>query len=201
MLHETLKTVVVRSIMPTTTPATPGPVVLTSTGDKFSLIPMAPLKVLKWGFLIAAENNGAAALSTGANGLVLKLDKRPTVGSDTNRATLDTLTVATNNTAYTIGKGAYRDPYTASTKSTVADQPTGFGPVGKNAPDQEAGQQQIQAIPGEELIVKVDTAASTTGTGTLWIEYVLLPLSRPSGYGTTDAGVVSLTENYTRLAS
>lgn len=194
MMNELLKTVVEQSVL--VTPAgTGGPVVLTSTGDKFSISIAAPIRILKWGVILSTS------LDTTNAAMILKLDQRITAGSDTGRVTLDTLTVPVTNTTYVAGTGIYRDPYTASTKHTTTDEPTGFGPNGVNAPDQEYGQQQLTFTSGQELILKVDTAAGTAGQGRMFVEYVMLPISKPSGYGTTDAGTVSLTDKLTRFAS
>lgn len=200
MMHELLKTVVVKSHAATKTGSN-GPVVLTSTGDKFQYSVFAPIRILKWGYVV-----DAVAIVTGGSGLVLKLDKRPTAGSDTNRATLDTLTIAdavNTGSPLALGTGGYRDGYTVSVAnvSTPASQVSGAGPLGAGAQPIEAGQQQFTAKSGEELIIKVDTAVTTSGQVSLFIEYELLPVSKPSGYGTTDAGTVSLTDNLTRLAS
>lgn len=173
-----------------------GPVVLTSTGDKYIVTPAAPLMILKWGLVLSTS------LSTGGNGLVCNLDKRPTAGSDTNRTTLDTLSVGTSNTTFVAGLGIYRDPFTASsTATTPASEVANAGPLGNTANTITSGQQALTIIPGQELVMKVATAASTTGQGYFWLEYIQLPISKPSGYGTTQAGTVSLTENYTRVAS
>lgn len=170
------------------TTATPtgsaGAVVVTTTGDKYIYTPAAPIRLRKWGIVFSTS------LSTGAGGLILKLDYRPTAGSDTARVNKDTLTVAINNTTYVAGKGVYRDPYTTSAQTTGNDNSTVY-----------SGQTDIVFKPGEQLVIQVDTAASTTGQGFLWVEFDVLPISKPSGYGTTDAGTVSLTENLTRFAS
>lgn len=202
MLHEALKTVVEHSHAVTMaetggTVGAEGAVVFTSTGVKYIKNIEAPIKILKWGFVVSAT-----ALVTGGSSLIMKLNTYPNAGSASGKTVVDTLTIADPNSAYTLGKGAYRDPYTASTKSTTpASQPTGFGPVGVNAPDIEAGQAQIILSAGQMLSIEVTTAATTSGAGELFIEYELLPVSKPSGYGTTDAGTVSLTEALTRLAS
>lgn len=196
MMHELLQTRTVISNLATPT-GSGGPVVFTTTGDKFIFTPANPVKLLKWGVIFSTS------LSTGANGLVLELDKRITAGSDTGRVDeVDTLTVAVNNTTYVGGLGVYRDPYTASVANvtTPASEVAAAGPLGVSLTIQ-AGQAQLQLKPGEEWVVTCETAASTAGQGYIWIEYAYLPISKPSGYGTTDAGTVSLTENLTRLAS
>lgn len=193
MLHELLKSVVVVSTLATPT-GSGGPVVFTSTGDKYIFTPPAPVKLLKWGIVISTD-------LVPVTQCLLSLSLRPTAGSNTARAVIDTL--RTGTTIFVAGKGILRDPFTASTTATTpASEVAAAGPsgvVGNNTIT--SGQAQFVVIPGQEWVVDVTTAATTTGQGYIWIEYVLLPISKPSGYGTTDAGTVSLTENYTRVAS
>lgn len=191
MVNEFLKEHVVVSTLATPT-GSGGPVVFTSTGDKFIFSPGSPVRLLKWGLIVSTD-------LVPVTQCLITLSRRPTAGSNSGRVAIDTLRTGTTN--YVAGKGIYRDPFTASTKATIADQPTGFGPLGVNAPDQESGQAQFVLKPGEEWVIDVTTAATTTGQGYLWLQYTLLPISKPSGYGTTDAGTVSLTENLTRVAS
>lgn len=195
MMNELLQPRIVYSTTATDGGAN-GPVVFTTTGNKFVFSPVAPARLLKWGILI-----DDTALVTGGSSLVMKLDKRITAGSDTGIVSdIDTLTVTDPSSAYVLGTGAYRDPFTASTKGTTAQQVTAAGPPGVDI-NIESGQAQFTLKAGEQWVVEVDTGATTSGKGKIWIEYVLLPISKPSGYGTTDAGTVSLTENLTRLAS
>lgn len=200
MLHEFLKTVVVQST--TVTPGgAAGPVVVTTTGDKYAFEATAPIKILKWGFLVAFPNNTAVAVVTTGAGAALSLAVRPTPGSDTGRVTVDTLTVPANTT-FAIGTGAYRDGFTVSTTSqTPASEPSQAGPVGSTPGTITSGQSQIIVSAGQEVVIAVTTGAATSGSVMLFVEYELLPISKPSGYGTTSAGVVSLTEAYTRLSS
>lgn len=193
MMNELLQTRIEKSFS-ATTGGSNGPVVFTSTGDKLVFTPPAPVRVLKWGFIMSS-----VALSTGAAGLSMTLEQRPTAGSDTNRVVVDTLAIGINNTSYALGKGAYRESFTASTEVSVpSSMPANSGPLGYTQKI-DSGQGQIVCSVGQELVIKVGTAASTTGQGQLFIEYVVLPIARPSGYGTTDAGTVSLTENYTKV--
>lgn len=192
MMHELLQVRNVISALATPT-GSGGPVVFTSTGDKFIFTPSAPVRLMKWGFVAQTD-------VVPVTNLILSLSKRPTAGSDTARAVIDTLSLGTS-AAYVAGKGAYRDPFTASTVATTPLSEVSGSGQGSNSPANTSGQQQIVLKPGEEWVIDVTTAATTTGKGYLWIEYALLPLSKPTGYGTTDGGVVSLTESYTRLAS
>lgn len=203
MLNELLKSVVVRSSAATMTGSN-GPVVLTSTGDKFTLSAWAPMRLLKWGFLV-----DGVAIVTGGTNLVLSLDFRPTAGSDTNRVNgVDTLTITDPNSAFVLGTGGYRDPWTLATTATTPASQLG-GQPGATEPI-VSGQQQLQLSAGQQWVIKVGTAVTTSGQVTLFIEYVLLPLTKPSGYGfsgnidpdfASQPGSVSLTDNLTRFAS
>lgn len=200
MLVEFLKTVVEKSKFATMTQAAGavganGPVVLTSTGDKFVFTAVAPVRLIKWGFLV-----DGVAIVTGGTSVILKLDFCPTAGSATGRVTLDTLTVTDPNSAFVLGTGAYRDPFTASTKTTPSQEPSGAGPLGVDI-NVQSGQAQYTLSVGQQWAIQVSTAGTTSGQVSLFVEYELLPISKPSSYGTTDAGTVSLTEKYTRLAS
>lgn len=194
MMHELLHTRTVVSILPDPVNTLGGPVVFTTTGDKYIFTPATPVLLLKWGIVIQTD-------LVPVTQCLLSLSRRPTAGSDTARAVVDTL--RTGTTSFLAGKGIFRDPFTASTTATTpASEVAGAGPagiVGNNTIT--SGQAQLRLIPGEEWVVDVTTAATTSGKGYIWIEYLQLPISKPSGYGTTDAGTVSLTENYTRVAS
>lgn len=190
-MHEELQHRVVVTTAASPTGAN-GPVVFTTTGDKYIFTTAAPVRLRKWGIVVSTD-------LVPVTQCLLSLSKRPTAGSDTSRAVIDTL--RTGTTSYVAGKGIYRDPFTASSSTTTQDQPSGAGPQGTTSPLQKLGQIDFVLKPGEEWVVDVTTAATTTGQGYIWLEYALLPISKPSGYGTTDAGTVSLTENYTRVAS
>lgn len=170
-----------------------GPIVFTSTGDKFIFSPSNPVRLLRWGIVIQTD-------LVPVTQFLLSLSYRPTAGSDTARVVIDTL--RTGTTTYVAGKGIMRDPYTASsTATTPISQVAAAGPQGVAALNINSGQQQLVLKPGEEWVIDVTTAATTTGKGYVWVEFAELPISKPSGYGTTDAGTVSLTDNYTRVAS
>jgi hypothetical protein len=200
MMHELLKTVVLQSIAETwTVPnvvGVNGPVDFTATGSKLVFNATAPVRLLKWGFLC-----DATAVVTGGSNLVFTLYFNPTAGSTASQAALDTLTVVDPSSAYVLGTGAYRDPFVASTVSTTPpSEVAAAGPLGASETI-SSGQMQDTLQVGQSWSISVTTAATTSGAGRLFIEYVLLPITKPSGYGVTSAGTVSLTENYTRLAS
>ena len=195
MLIELLKSVVVQSSTATDGGAN-GPVVFTTTGDKMIFTAIAPVRMLKWGFMVA---NVAVAQTSSA--MAFKLSFRPTAGSDTARTDVDTLTTAASS-SYALGTGGYREFFTPSAKTTTpVSQVAAAGPIGSTAPLNYGGQLQATLKAGQQWVLNVTTASDNTGQGKLFIEYVLLPISEPSGYGTTDAGVVSLTENLTQFAS
>lgn len=193
MMNELLKNGYAVSMLPTDVGTEGGPVVFTTTGDKYIFRAPAPVRLLKWGILIKTA-------LVPVTQCLLTLSYRPTMGSDTSRVALDTL--RTGTTTYAVGKGLYRDPYTASTQATTPlSEVAAAGPLGSGPQYINSGQTQYTLKPGEEWVVDVTTAATTTGEGYIWVSYALLPISKPSGYGTTDAGTGSLTENLTRLAS
>ena len=179
-----------------------------STGVKAEFHPMAPVRILKWGIVAATAIESAAA----ATQLSLILRTAPLVSA--GQVTVDTLTLGANatspNSVLAVGNGAYRDPWTVSTTATTpASQVGNAGPEGDQGTFPiVSGQQQLTLSAGQALALNVVTAPDVQGTGILFVEYVLLPISKPSGYGfTTDPdfasqpGSVSLTDNFTRFAS
>ena len=196
MLQELLKSITWRTWTASNGGAN-GPVVFTSTGVKAIFTAYAPLRLLKWGFLV----NDTAISQASGSAFAMKLTKYPTSEATTNSSDIDTLTTAASQ-AFAIGTGGYREFFTASSKtSTPASQTSSAGPIGNTVPSNEAGQAQFTLSVGQGVAINVTTAADTTGKGILFLEYVLLPISAPSGYGTTDAGTVSLTDNYQQFAS
>lgn len=194
MLNELLKTIIVRSYQATDGGAN-GPVVFTSTGVKFIWTAFAPVRLLKWGFLAA---NVAVAQTSSA--MQLLLNAIPAPGG--TPVQIDTLTTAAS-AAYALGFGAYRETFTPSVASVVTppSEVAAGGPIGNTANTIEAGQSQYTLSVGQQWSIQVGTASDNTGTGLVFLEMLLLPISKPSGYGTTTAGTVSLTENYQQLAS
>lgn len=197
MLIELLKTRVDTSIFTTSAGTAVGPVNFNATGDLWQFTPVAPVRLMKWGFMNDASGNPGTA----AANFQLGLDFQPTAGSATGRVNIDTLTVP-NTTVVAAGTGYYRDPYTVSSVSTSIPSEVGnAGPLGNTANTVVSGQQQFVLAVGQAWVIKVTTAFGAALTGHVWVEYELLPISKPSGYGVTQAGTVSLTENLTRVAS
>jgi hypothetical protein len=207
MLQELLK-----SVVKVFDGGTAGTVYLSiaSTGVKAEFQAVAPIRVLKWGVIattLVASQTAAAQLS---------LIQRTAPGVTAAQATVDTLTLGANATSpygvLAIGSGAYRDPWTTSTTATTpASQVSNSGPEGDSGTfDIVSGQQQLTLSAGQALAFNVVTAPDVSGVGLLFLEYVLLPITRPSGYGfpgnldpdyTAQPGSVSLTDIYTRYAS
>lgn len=201
MLQEFLKELVETSpyatMSETGAASTLGPVVLTTTGIKYVKRINAPIRLLKWGFVVTA-----VAIVTGGTNLVLKLNSYPNAGSASGKTVIDTLTITDPNSAFVVGTAAYRDGFTVSTTSqTPASEQSQAGPLGSTPGTIVSGQGQFTFSAGQMISMEVTTAVTTSGQVEPFIEYVLLPISKPSGYGTTSAGVVSLTEQFTRFAS
>lgn len=204
MLQELLK-----SVVKTFDGGTGGTVYLSvaTTGVKAEFQAASPIRVLKWGIIATT----AVDSQTAATQLSLILRTGP--GVTAAQTTVDTLTLGANaTTPYTVlavGSGAYRDPWTTSVLSTTpVSQLAAAGPEGATDNSIYSGQQQLTLNAGQALAFNVVTAPDVSGVGVLFLEYVLLPISKPSGYGyTTDPdfssqpGSVSLTDSYTRYAS
>lgn len=113
---------------------------LTTTGDKATFAPGQPINVRR----IAVIAN--ALIDVGA-GMTIKVDHRPTAGSDTGRTD-------------GIGKDLVVAADIAQGKGEYAELPTEF-----------------EVDPGEELVVQVTDAADTAGTGYVVIEYQRKPFT------------------------
>lgn len=194
MLIELLKSVVVRSLQATDGGAN-GPVVFTSTGAKYIFTAVAPVRLLKWGFL--ASN---VAIAQTASAMQLTLSSLPAPGGSLTQ--IDTLTTVAAS-AYALGFGAYRETFAASVANvlTPPSEIPQAGPIGSQPNVINAGQTQFTLSVGQQWSIGVGVASDNTGQGLIFLEYVLLPIAKPSGYGVTNAGTVSLTDNYTQLAS
>jgi hypothetical protein len=198
MLHELLKSVVWTNPINSTT-------FLTITGAPGVIAefhPVAPVRLLKWGFV------ATTAVASGAAVTQLNLLLRTGPGVSAGQAAVDTLTTGTTTIA--VGNGAYRDAFTASTTTAaIPSEVAAAGPLGVVGNNNVvSGQLQLQLTAGQAWAINVVTSPDTTGAVLAFIEYVLLPISKPSGYGfgatSPDgvvAGSVSLTDNFTRFAS
>lgn len=220
MLHEFLKTMVWMSPIDSTSFHS-----LTSSANIAEFHPVAPVRLFKWGIIAAT----AVESETASTKLTLYGLSYPGQTYSSGTA-IDTLTLGANATSpYSVlaqGYGAYRDPWTVATSATTpASQVSGAGPEGDQGTFPIiSGQQQMTLAPnttsatggagfmtlGQALAFYVTTAADTQGTALCFVEYALLPINRPSGYGFTNnvdpdfsaqPGSVSLTENLTRYTS
>ena len=108
-------------------------VTLTTAADKFTYTPSVPVDIIRWGVI-------ADALIDVGVGMTIKLDHRPTAGSDTAR---------------TDGLGG---------KDLVTTVDIAAGDGGYVEPDAP-----FQVDPGEEVVFQVTDQADTAGTGMLFL--------------------------------
>lgn len=154
-MNELLQKRVVVSSLATAT-GSGGPVVFTSTGDKFIFTPANPSYALRWGIVWSVAKD--------ASSMVVTLSLRPTAGSDTNRAVIDTMTDALARAAGTA----------TERKTLVGPNPNSSTGIDNSLVNVSPG--AIGAVfPGQQLIVAVTTAAGSTGQGYLYMEYVEKP--------------------------
>lgn len=154
-----------------------GPVVFTTTGDKYVITPGNPIGILRWGIIFSVAKDASA--------LVVTLATRPTAGSDTARVVSDTLTDTA--TARAAGTSVERKiTGTNPNQSTGSDgSKVNVGPL---ATLLGGG---VIILPGQEAVFAVTTASASTGQGFLYAEYVEYP-------GVPEfASISSTTLNYT----
>jgi hypothetical protein len=133
-----------------------GPIVFTSTGDKYIFTPMIPIDVYRWGIIYSTAKD--------ATSMALTLARRPTVGSDTNRVVLDTLT---DTSARAQGVVTQRELVLPVAQATAEDgTPRNVDPAGP-----------VEVNPGQELVIAVTDAADVSGQGYVFIEYIEKPFS------------------------
>ena len=123
-------------------------VVFTTTGDKVTFTPSQPIDVIGFGLITDA------LLDVGA-GMVLKLDHRPTAGSDSSRT--DGLTPD--------GAASAQNLSTSTTDIAAGD----FAYVIFTRP--------YEVDPGEQLVAEVTDAADTAGTGFIFLIYQKRPFA------------------------
>ncbi len=127
-----------------------GPIVLTTTGDKWIITPANPIAIV---VLQTAKD---------ASALVITLETRPTAGSDTGRVVSDTMTDSATARAAGISLerkivGTNPNQTTGSDNSKVNQAPIVGG--------------GIVILPGQEAVFKVGTASATTGAGYFYADY------------------------------
>lgn len=158
-MHDNLNKVFVVSTLPTPTGANGGPVDFNATGDKFILTPVAPIEIVRFGFVTDA------AMDPDAGGFVLALDHRPTAGSDTGRTESATLT-RTDTQTVAAGSLVYREVVLADTDGETAED----GETRYVAP---SGPLSVDV--GEQAVLEVTNAVGAASTGYVFIEYVQKP--------------------------
>lgn len=121
---------------------------LNSTGDKAFWQPGQPVDIVRWGII------ADGLIDVGA-GMTVKLDHRPTVGSDTDRGDGDggDITVTADIVA---GDGIYTEELSAA--AVLASTPA-----------------ILEVDPGEEVVFQVTDAADTAGDGYFFIEFIERP--------------------------
>ena len=132
-----------------------GPIVLTTTGDKFIITPANPISIQRWGVILQTAKDASA--------MVITLETRITAGSDTGRVVSDTMT----DTATARAAGITLERKIVGTNP---NQSTGLDNSKVNvAALVGAG---IVILPGQEAVFKVGTGAASTGAGYFYAEYI-----------------------------
>ena len=128
---------------------------MNATGDKFTLTPSVPIDIIRWGVIV--DNT---LIDVGA-GMTIKMDHRPTAGSDTDRTdgTPSTAEDLVTTVDILAGKGAYVE----------LDEP-------------------FEVDPGEEVVFQVTDAADTAGNGFIFVHYRPRPFVGDSGVTAGDPG-------------
>lgn len=177
MSHEIIHKQTIYSVFPTPTGGAGGPVDFNATGDKFLFAPAQPIDVYRYGFITIE------AMDPDAGGFVIDLDLRPTVGSDTSRANIETITRADADTV-AAGKIVYKDVILAVAAAagddslggaTVQTSTLNVGPTGPK-----------HVTPGQELVIEVSNAVGAASTGYVFIEYAVQGWALPNSTSGTD---------------
>lgn len=140
---------------------TNGPIVFTTTGDKFVITPGNPIGILRWGVIWTVAKDASA--------LVLTLAKRITAGSDTGRVVADTMTDSA--TARAVGTVIERKITGTNPNSSVGID-NSLVSVAPLVSLQGGG---IVILPGQEAVFAVVTASAATGQGFIYAEYIEYP--------------------------
>lgn len=169
-MHDFLNKQYLVSTLITPTGVNGGPVDFNATGDKFIITRPHPFDVMRWG-IITIE-----AMDPDAGGFVLALDKRVTVGTDTDRVEVDTLTRA-NADLIAAGHVVYKDVELQVAQATGSDGSlVNVGPAGP-----------AHFEPGQEAVFEVTNAVGAASTGYIFAEIVVRPFN--------DAGYATVTED------
>lgn len=135
------------------------PADFTSTGDKLFIQYPKPVRVYRWGFFAGNTFTHAATCA-------LTLENRPVIGSDTNRAVVDTMNLFAAAQDLVAGQANFNTlvlPVAATTNSDGS-----VSNVGGSGP--------YVLLPGAQLVLKINTAGAAAGTANWgFIEFVELP--------------------------
>lgn len=159
MSHEFLHKRYIFSQFPTIVQGGPlagGPVDFNATGDKFAYAPVVPVDIYRWGY------QTIAAQDPDAGGFVLALDFRPTLGSDTDRVEVATITRADAEVA-AAGSVVFNEIIKNVAQATLP----GIGSY-LNV----AGTGPLRLEPGQEAVIEVTNAVGAASTGYVWLEVV-----------------------------
>ena len=143
-----------------------GPIVFTSTGNKWAFRTSRPIDIIRWGIIATVDLNVGVRLTVVA-------DFRPLVGEDTGLIAgeaeggmgvidLGTSAVPAHTTGDVLeGTGVYTNLVSRAGVTLQA-----------SAALQTKTEVPFPLDPGEEIMFAVDDAADTTGTGYMFVHYV-----------------------------
>jgi len=133
-----------------------GPIVFTTTGDKYIVTPSVPIDIYRWGIIYTTAKD--------ATSMVVTLAKRVTAGSDTGRVVQDTMT---DTAARAAGVVVQRETILPVAQATAEDGSLrNVDPAGP-----------IEINPGQEAVFAVTDAADATGIGYIFVEYIEKPFA------------------------
>lgn len=148
-----------------------GPVAFNSAVDAFILTPMAPVDIYRFGFIM----NSASATPTGNFDIIL--DKRPTAGSDTARTTISTLRRTNAQGSIVQGTLYFHDVVVPVATTSVPVGAPGFSGQQYNT---RVGGGPLHIVPGQEAVIKVNSAFGSGATGYVFVEYAQKGFIQPS---------------------
>lgn len=139
-----------------------GPTDFNAATDKFILTPMAPVDIYRFGFI-------SIATQTPTGNFDIIIDKRPTAGSDTARTTISTLRRTLAQGAIAAGTLFFHDIVVPVAATSVPVGAPGFSGQQYNT---RVGGGPLHIRPGEEAVIKVNSAMGAAATGYVFVEYV-----------------------------
>lgn len=160
-----------------------GPTDFNAATDKFLLTPMAPVDIYRFGFIM----NSTAATPTGNFDIII--DKRPTAGSDTARTTISTLRRTNAQGSIVPGTLYFHDIVVPVAATVVPVGAPGFSGQQYNT---RVGGGPLHIRPGEEAVIKVNSAFGAAATGYVFVEYAQKGFVQPSTVAATDGEKVKL---------